>query len=424
MLFSQSSTTRSADKLVYNNKDQTITYTGNAIMEDSDSIIKSQIMKFFMKTERARFDGGVTMLNRVHDATISSGVVDYDAKKRYAKAQVKPKLFSRKDNLTITSKVMERDFNTPYATAKDNVKLEHKDIEGEGRLTEAYAENLDYNLDTQIAYLYGGLPTLSQEGNVLFGETLEYNTGTGVADIIGSSVVYVLLNNTNKFGKSYRTNITDTNYNIVIADSIKYESDLGKLYAYGNVSMYYTRENMMLSGQELTYDMKEDYAVVRKSPYAKMPSKKTIVFSDWLEYKRDDKYKDVIFHDNIIMFDYEDDISIEGNQMVIDPDTKIATVKGEPISYMEKRTVRIKANTFQRFDSLEKLRANGSVVINNENIVGRSDWALYFDKTKIIKMLGGNTSVTQDGKTIKAREITYYIETGRTEATGVSGVLE
>ncbi len=196
------------------------------------------------------------------------------------------------------------------------------------------------------------------------------------------------------------------------------------IYAYGNVSAYYPEENMILSGEQLVYDIEAEYAIFSNRPVAKIPSKKTIVYSDWLEYKKDGEYKDIIFHDNVLMFDYEENMLLEGQSIVIDPDTKVATSKGDPITYLEDRTVRIKANTFQRFDSQEKLRANGDVIIDQDDMNAKTDWALYYDQLKEMKLIGGNTVIVQDGNAIYAREVIYNIDSGEVESSMVSGVLE
>ena len=429
---------RRADKFIFNNKSRTVTYIGNTKMEDDDSFIKSDKMVFYIDSEIGDFRGRVSMLDKKNDVIIYSSIINYNGIKKFADAKIKPKLVSVSNNLTIRSVVMERDFNTPFAIAKDDVHLVH--INEDDTKTDGYADLLEYNLDNKIAYLIGN-PKIIQEDDILEGEIIEYNTDTGIVNVMGRGTAYVVprsseddTNSTSSKKKKSTKVINDstskfTNYNIIKADRFEFETeseinDNRMIYAYGNVSVYYPEENMILSGQELAYNIDSNHATLRHNPVAKIPKQKTIVFSDWLEYQTDGDYKDIIFHNNVLMFDYQEDMSMEGQSIVIDPDTKVATSKGEPITYLEDRKVRIKATTFQRFDSHEKLRANGDVVIDQKNINAESDWALYYDKIKQIKLLGGNPIIIQNGNAIRAREIIYHIDTGEVESTRVSGVLE
>ncbi len=439
LVYSQQSNSKSrrrADKFTFNNKSRTVTYEGNTRMEDTDSLIRSDKMVFYIDLERGDFSGNVSMLDKKNGTIIYSGLANYDGIKKFADAKINPRLVSKENNLTIRSTLMKRDFNTDFAVAQGNVRLVHINEEN-GTQTDGYSNFLDYNLKTKIAYMVGS-PRVVQKGDILKGEIIEYNIDSDVVNVMGGAIGYIVPRTNENTNSTTTNNIKEpidkryskfTNYNIIRADRFEFETSTNKnadrmIYAYGDVSIYYPEENMILSGQELVYNISSNYAVFRHNPVAKIPKQKTIIFSDWLEYKTDGDYKDIIFHDNVLMFDYEEATSMEAQALVLDPDSKIATSKGEPITYLEDMQIRIKAKTFQRFNSHEKLRANGNVIIDQKDINAKSDWALYYDKDRLMKLFGGNPVIKQKESIIRAREIVYDLNTGKIESTRVSGVLE
>ncbi len=427
-LHAQSKIRRRGDKFIFNNKERTITYISNTRMEDDASLIRSHQMIFHIDEERGEFDGNVSIFDKKNNMTIYAEDVNYDGIAKYADARIAPRVVSIPNNLVIRSVIMLRDFNTPFAIARRNVHLVNTN---DGRRTDGYSDLLEYNVDTKIAYMTGS-PILLQEDDILKGEVIEYNTVSGVANIMGGAIAYIAPQedeNTNNSAITDKNNSTQskfTNYNIIKASRFEFETTEGKrmIYAYGNVSVYYPEENMILSGGQLAYDIESEYAVLSNRPVAKIPNRKTIVYSEWLEYIKADEYKDIIFHNNVLMFDYEENMLLEGQSIVIDPDTKVATSKGDPITYLEDRQVRIKANTFQRFNTQEKLRANGDVIIDQNDMNAKTDWALYYDQLKEMRLIGGNTVLIQDGNAIYAREVIYNVDTGEAESSMVSGVLE
>ncbi len=426
---------RSADKFTFNNKARTVTYEGNTRMEDVDSLIRSDKMVFHIDLERADFSGNVRILDKDNGTMMYSGVANYDGIKKFASARINPRLVSKENNITIRSTTMRRDFNTEFAIAQGNVRLVHVNSEN-GTQTDGYSDTLDYNINTKIAYMVG-TPRVVQKGDILKGEIIEYNMDTDVVNVMGGAVGYIVPrtnDNTNSIGVSNTKEVDKryskfTNYNIIRADRFEFETSTNSssdrmIYAYGNVSVYYPEENMILSAQELVYNITSNHATLRHNPVAQIPKQQTVIFSDWLEYKTDGNYKDVIFHNNVLMFDYEEATAMEAQSLVLDPDSKIATSMGDPITYLEDMEIRIKANTFQRFNSHEKLRANGNVVIDRKDMYAESDWALYYDKARLMKLFGGNPMVVQKESVIRAREIIYNLNTGKIESMRVSGVLE
>ncbi len=433
---SSSKSRRRADKFTFNNQSRTVTYEGNTRMEDTDSIIRSDKMVFYIDLEKGDFSGNVSMLDKENAVTIYSGMATYDGIKKYADARINPRLVSEPDNLTIRSTVMKRDFNTVYAVAQGNVRLTHINKENNNTRTDGYSATLEYNLDNETAYMVGS-PRLLQKGDILTGEIIEYCVGNGVANVMGGAIGYIVprTNENTNTTTTQKNNLVDqryskfTNYNIIRADTFRIENNTNDnsdrmLYAYGDVSIYYPEENMILSGQELVYNITSNHATLKHSPVAKIPKQQTVVFSDWLEYKTDGDYKDIIFHNNVLMFDYEEATAMEAQTLVLDPDSKIATSKGNPITYLEDMQIRIVAKTFQRFNSQEKLRANGDVVIDQKDIHAESDWALYYDNDRLMKLFGGNPMIIQNESIIRAREVIYNLNTGKITSTRVSGVLE
>lgn len=427
ILYSQSQTPsqRSADKLVYDNKNQIFTYTGNSRFENKDTKITSHTMKFFQKEEIATFNTGVKLLNKEFGETITSGLANYNGKTRFAWVKINPILTSPTNNLTIRSLYMERDFNTPYAKALTNVRLKHIDKENK-KITDGFSKEIIYNVETQISIMSGD-PILIQGNDKLEGEILEYDSKNSTANVMGGSKIYIL--QTNNYSNTNEVGEKISNYNIVTADRLFMDSKGGEyktnrmLYGYGNVTAYFNEENMILKGDYLIYDMDKYHMFMYDTPSVRIPDKGVMVFSQWLEYKKADEFKDVIFHDKVIMIDYNDNISLEGNLLHLDPDTKIATMSGEPYAYLENRKYKIRSTTMQRFNTEEKLRANGDVIVKSKDILSSSAWATYSDKKKLLRLWGGSPSIKQDKSTVMAKEIIYNLETQKIEASVVKGEM-
>lgn len=419
---------RSADKFTYNNKKKVFQYTGNAKMEDSSAVITSHVMTFYQETELATFSGGVRLLSKTNGSTISGGYASYNGKTKYAYVKNKPVLKSPTNNMTIRSSFMERDFNTPIAKAISNVHLTHFDRETK-RQTDGYADNLTYDMDSQIALLTGN-PRLYQGPDRLEGEILEYNAKTATASVMGRGKIYVL--QTNDYINSSETNEKKSivsNYNIIVADRLFLNEYGGKdnntrtLYAYGNVSAYFYEENMILKGGYIEYEIDNEHIYMYQDPSVRMPDRGIIAFGEWIEYKKDDKFKDVIFHNDVVMIDYDESLSLEGDLLHLDPDTKVATVSGNPKAYVENRSIKISSVTMQMFNDEEKLRANGNVLVEGKDMNSKSAWATYFDEDKYLRLWGESPYLKQKDSVVRAREIKYYIDTEKVEAMGVSGEI-
>lgn len=453
-LYSQSR--RSADVLNYDGKIKLFTYTGNAKLDDKDTTITSYIMKFFREDEIANFNGSVKMLSKEYNSTIESGYANYDGKQKFAYATIDPVLKSPTNNLTIKSKFMERDFNTPFAKALTNVHLIHIDITNK-KQTDGYSKELVYNMDEQISIMKGE-PYLIQGNDKLYGEIIEYNSKNSQANVIGNAKVYILQtnkarednNNTNNNSSESNTNRSKSlipklapnpstgtnkaesssvsNYNLVVADRLFLDDKTGEsnkrmLYGYGNVTAYFYEENMILKGEYIVYDIDSEHMFVYNSPSVRVPDKGIVAFGDWIEYKKDGEYKDVIFHDNVSLYYYDDSMSVEGGLVHLDPDTKIVTASIDPYAYLENKEIRVKSISMQLFNDQEKLRANGDVIVNNEDIESNSAWAVYLDKDRTIKFWGGNPIVVQAGSAIHAKELMYFVETQRVQGSIVSGEM-
>ncbi len=425
MIFAKSR--RSANKLVYDNRVKIFTYTGNSKLEDKDTIITSYLMKFFRDTEVATFNSNVKLLNKKDKTTITSGYMRYDGVTRFAQATKKPVLISKTNDITIKSDYMQRDFNTPYARALTNVTLKHVDRENDDKVTDGFANEILYNMDNQIALLIGE-PKLIQDNNTIRGEIIEYNSDLATANIMGSANAYLLETNT----VTNENNIIEvqTNYNVITADrffieenSTKY-SNSNVLYAYGNVKAMFYEANMILKGNYIIYNMDADHMFVYDEPSVRIPDKGIVAFGEWIEYKKDtNNFKDIIFHNDVVMIDYADGLLIEGELLHLDPDTKIATASEKPYAYLEDRKYKIDSITIQMFNTQEKLRANGDVKVFSKDINSESAWLIFYDKSKKIKLWGGNPTIEQEKNTIKARQIMYDIKRNRVEANIVSGEM-
>ena len=123
------------------------------------------------------------------------------------------------------------------------------------------------------------------------------------------------------------------------------------------------------------------------------------------------------------MVDYDEGISLEGDLLHLDPDTKVATVSGSPHAYLENRSMKITSVTMQIFNDDEKLRANGNVYVEMKDMNSKSAWATYFDKAKYLRLWGENPYLSQENSIVRGREIRYYVETEKIEAYGVSGSM-
>ena len=427
-LFSQETSRRSAKKFTYDNKTQVFQYIGNSKLEDSSAVITSHIMTFYKETELATFSGNVKLASKTNDSTITSGYASYNGKTRFAYIKNKPVLRSPTNNLTIRSKFMERDFNTPVAKAIENVHLTHIDKEN-NRKTDGYAKELTYNSDTEISILEGN-PVLYQDKDKLEGEILEYDAKKSVANVMGRGKIYIL--QTNNYVKKSETNKSKeniSNYNIITADRLFLDNKAGSnentrmLYGYGNISAFFYEENMVLKGGYIEYDIDNEHLYLYQSPTVRIPDKGIIAFGEWLEYKKDGEFKDIIFHNDVVMIDYDTKLSVEGELLHLDPDTKIATVSGSPKAYVENRTIKIVSDTMQIFNDDEKLRANGNVIITSKDMNSSSTWATYFEKSRYMKLWGEHPTLKQGDSTISGREIRYYIDTEVVKAFGIMGEM-
>ncbi len=425
-LFTQSQSRRSADKFTYDNKGQVFQYTGNSKLEDSSAIITSHTMTFYKETELATFSGNVRLYSKTNGSTINAGYASYDGKSRYAYARNRPVLRSSTNNVTIRSTFMERDFKTPFAKARSNVHLTHIDKENDKK-TDGYADELTYNMDSQISVLKGN-PRLYQGNDRIEGEILEYNSKSSEANVMGRGKIYIL--QTNNYVERTKTNDTQiSNYNIITADRILVSDYAGKdkqtrtLYAYGNVTAYFYEENMILKGGYVEYEIDNEHMYMYQEPSVRIPDRGIIAFGEWIEYKKDGKFKDIIFHNDVVLVDYDESLSLEGELLHLDPDTKIATISGDPHAYVEERSIKIISVTMQMFNDDEKLRANGDVFVESKDMNSRSAWATYFDKRKYLRLWGETPYLRQGESMVRGREIKYYIETERIEAYGVSGEI-
>lgn len=425
-LFTQSQSRRSADKFTYDNKSQVFKYTGNSKLEDTSAVITSYEMTFYRETELATFSGNVRLLSKTNGSTINAGYASYNGKTRYAYARNKPVLRSSTNNVTIRSVFMERDFNTPIAKAISNVHLTHIDKEND-RITDGYADELIYNMDTQISVLKGN-PRLFQGNDRIEGEILEYNSKNSEANVMGRGKIYIL--QTNNYVEGTKTNDSQvSNYNIVTADRILINDYAGEdnqtrtLYAYGNVTAYFYEENMILKGGYAEYEIDKEHMYIYQAPSVRIPDRGIIAFGEWIEYKKDSEFKDIIFHNDVVLVDYDESLSLEGELLHLDPDTKIATISGDPHAYVEDRSIKIISVTMQMFNDDEKLRANGDVFVESKDMNSKSAWATYFDKRKYLRLWGETPYLKQGESIVRGREIKYYIDTERIEAYGVSGEI-
>lgn len=425
-LFTQSQSRRSADKFTYDNKSQVFKYTGNSKLEDTSAVITSYEMTFYRETELATFSGNVRLLSKTNGSTINAGYASYNGKTRYAYARNKPVLRSSTNNVTIRSVFMERDFNTPIAKAISNVHLTHIDKEND-RITDGYADELTYNMDTQISVLKGN-PRLFQGNDRIEGEILEYNSKNSEANVMGRGKIYIL--QTNNYVEGTKTNDSQvSNYNIVTADRILINDYAGEdnqtrtLYAYGNVTAYFYEENMILKGGYAEYEIDKEHMYIYQAPSVRIPDRGIIAFGEWIEYKKDSEFKDIIFHNDVVLVDYDESLSLEGELLHLDPDTKIATISGDPHAYVEDRSIKIISVTMQMFNDDEKLRANGDVFVESKDMNSKSAWATYFDKRKYLRLWGETPYLKQGESIVRGREIKYYIDTERIEAYGVSGEI-
>ena len=425
---SESQSRRSADKFTYDNKGKIFQYTGNSKLEDPSAIITSHTMTFYRETEVATFSGNVKLASKTNDSTISAGYASYDGKSRYAYVRNNPILRSPTNNVTIRSAFMERDFNTPLAKAMSNVHLIHIDRENDNKQTDGYADELIYNMDTQVSELRGNA-RLHQGDDRIEGEVLEYNSQKSQANAMGRGKIYILQTN-NYVEKTNDSQIS--NYNIVTADRIFLDDYGGEdkqtriLYAYGNVEAYFYEENMILKGGYVEYEVDNEHMYLYQAPSVRIPDRGIIAFGEWIEYKKEgdsNQFKDIIFHNDVVLVDYDEKLSLEGELLHLDPDTKIATISGDPHAYLEDRSIKIISVTMQMFNDDEKLRANGDVSVESKDMSSRSAWATYFDKRKYLRLWGETPSLKQGESTVRGREIKYYIDTERVEAYGVSGEI-
>lgn len=189
------------------------------------------------------------------------------------------------------------------------------------------------------------------------------------------------------------------------------------------LQLFFYEENMILKGGYIEYEIDNEHVYMYEEPSVRIPDRGIIAFGEWIEYKKDAEFKDVIFHNDVVMVDYDANLSLEGDLLHLDPDTKVATVSGSPKAYVENRSIKITSVTMQMFNDEEKLRANGNVYVEGKDMNSQSAWATYFDKQKYLRLWGENPYLKQKESVVRAREIKYYINTQKVEAMGVSGEI-
>jgi len=426
MLFSQSR--RSADKFVYNSRSKIFTYTGNSKLEDKEVTITSYLMKFFREEEIATFNSRVSILSKKDNTKINSGFVKYNANSKIADITKKPILISRTNNLTIKSVYMKRDFNTPFAEAMTNVKLVHINDEDD-TLTEGFSDNLIYNVDTEIALLTGNPCLIKDKEDEIYGEVIEYNTRLDTANVMGDAIAYILQTNNLVENGENGEDTLKTNYNVITADRFfmeersKENGNANMLYAYGDIKVMFHEENMILKGEYVIYNVDKEHMFVYDNPSIRIPDKNIVAFGRVIEYKKENGFKDIIFHNDVVLVNYADGITLEGDLLHLDPDTKIATVSQNPYAYIENRQYKIESITIQMFDSNEKIRANGDVKVYSKDLNSKSSWLIYYNNTKKIRLWGGRPVIDQDESIITAREIIYDLDTESMEGSIVSGQM-
>ena len=427
VLFSQSR--RSADKFVYNNKTKIFTYTGNSKLEDKDVTITSYLMKFFREEEVATFNTKVIILSKEDNTQIHSGFVKYNAKTKIAGITKNPILISEVNDLTIKSKYMKRDFNTPFAEALTNVKLKHINEEDK-TLTEGFSDKMIYNVDTEIALLTGDPYLLKDKEDEIYGEVIEYNAKLDTANVIGDAIAYIL--QTNEMvdnGEDEGDNTLKTNYNVITADRFFMEQrseengNANMLYAYGDIKVMFHEENMILKGEYAIYNVDKEHMFIYDNPSIRIPDKSIVAFGEVIEYKKENGFKDIIFHNDVVLVNYADGVTLEGDLLHLDPDTKIATVSQNPYAYIENRQYKIESVSIQMFDSNEKIRANGDVKVYSKDLNSNSSWLIYYNNIKKIKLWGGRPLIDKDDSIITAREIIYDLDTEVIEGSIVSGQM-
>ena len=183
---------------------------------------------------------------------------------------------------------------------------------------------------------------------------------------------------------------------------------------------------MILKGGYVEYEIENEHMYMYQEPSVRIPNRGIIAFGEWIEYKKDgesNQFKDIIFHNDVVLVDYDESLSLEGELLHLDPDTKIATISGEPCAYVEDRSIKIISVTMQMFNDDEKLRANGDVFVESKDMNSRSAWATYFDRRKYLRLWGETPYLKQGESIVRGREIKYYIESEKIEAYGVSGEI-
>lgn len=350
--------------------------------------------------------------------------LEYNESIKLGKALLAPRARDNAENLKIKSLIMERDFEAQIIRAIQSVEIERYNSNN-GETSYGFAEDLTYYEKDKFAVLSGN-PELLHDGDVLTGDSIYYYTESGDAEVYGDAEV--------EMGpRGSDTNKVDYQSNRLQADRIFFtENKEGSqtIEAFANVKITLPNENAIADSGYMFVDADKSYVLLQHNPIARFPDRQTIVESKMMKYSFANDKNEIFLIEDVLLLDNKNNVIIESGRLYTDLDKGYSQINGDPVCYLEKRTVKISADYFERFEEKNKLYAKGNVKIDSDDFRATADIGVYDGDKEVTKLWGGSPKVIQvnedtgEENEIYARQILYYSDSGKIVAIDPIGGIE
>ncbi|MBI4979285.1 MAG: hypothetical protein HZC28_17525 [Spirochaetes bacterium] len=405
-------TKRSGDKMTFSNRDQTVTYEGNATFIDGGNRIISDIMRFQLDENRAYCQGNVRIF-LTNNVLITAGRVDYSEQSKLAKVTQRPVLRMRDEQVTIRSERMERALDADITRAVGDVSIERVNQET-GETVYGYGGILSHASGNNIVTLSDS-PRIIHKGNTITGEVMEYTVARESIEVYGDARI--------RFRP--RGEGDENLENTIAGDRVYYIKDniSNFVRAYGSVKVHIPKNNIVIRGGFAAYDIDSSAASMRESPVVHFLERESSIAADTIDYATVDEKDIVDFTGNVLIVENRSGLIVTAGQLKSFINDGYSKITVAPVAYLTREDVIVTAVYFEQFEAKHKMRANGNVVVRREAVTAYADIAVYDIQANTIKLWGGIPKLVQEGRIINAREITMDVKTGRVELTQPQGAF-
>ena len=211
----------------YVNEDQ-IYFKGNVLITDPDFTVRTDTMLFNTQTQVATFVAPTLISEKETKIYCEGGF--YDIENKFAEFDVNPQ-YEKKDQRGRAKKMVWQGITNEYIL-QDSAYIEEKN-----RLVKA--DVIRYNADTEVATLVG---------NAYYRDSTQEITGTKVR-----------YDSRNKFYQLLGRGRVSDPPNIIEADSLDFNDQLGNGFAQGSVYYQDTSANLSVLSYRLDYNKQTDY---------------------------------------------------------------------------------------------------------------------------------------------------------------------